>query len=325
MPTTTKITSTPPLKTPKSQKNPNNPNKPQVIFFGNGPLAASTLEILSQHTDIIFHARTKSDLDTVIALKTASHSSHTPIYGVLASFGVLIRQNILELFEPEGIINLHPSLLPRYRGASPIESAILAGDTTFGVSLMKLAPAMDAGDIYYQASIDLSLSSPLNPNHPYPPQKSQVYTILAHLGATWLAQNLTHLPKPTPQAHQSATFTQKFTTAMSPLNPIKQPADALERQIRAFQDFPKSKITLFGVECTVLSARIFPSTSLKNPLISLSDWQNTPIDAPYITAKGRLFLLKCQNNTALELISLQPANRQPMSAASFYNGYGRNH
>lgn len=97
---------------------------PKVIVFGNGPLADATLKILREHTDVIFHARAKADLAEAARLK----QKFPKAFGILASFGVIIRPVFLKLFEPEGILNLHPSLLPKYRGASPIESAILAGD-----------------------------------------------------------------------------------------------------------------------------------------------------------------------------------------------------
>ena len=124
--------------------NPAQPDQPravspahQVIFFGNGPLADAALATLSAAPgiEIIFHARTPADLTTVTNLKR----QHPAAFGILASFGVLIKPDLLQLFEPTGILNLHPSLLPAYRGASPIESAILAGDTDFSYSIMKLA------------------------------------------------------------------------------------------------------------------------------------------------------------------------------------------
>lgn len=121
----------------------------KIIFFGNGPLADNTLKILDQHTDVIFHAHTKDDLAAVAELKRQNPDA----YGVLASFGVLIKRDLLELFEPEGILNLHPSKLPQYRGAAPIETAILDGATDFSYSIMKLVRAMDAGPIYHQATL----------------------------------------------------------------------------------------------------------------------------------------------------------------------------
>ena len=110
---------------------PQKTSQPKVIFFGNGPLADTTLTTIKDHVHLVFHARTKSDLSQVIELKKQNPDA----YGILASFGVLIKSDVLELFEPTGILNLHPSLLPQYRGASPIESAILAGDTDFSYSI----------------------------------------------------------------------------------------------------------------------------------------------------------------------------------------------
>ena len=101
--------------------------KKKIIFFGNGPLADYALKKLEQRFEIIFHARDKADLDEVCRIKAETLEAH----GILASFGVIIPGAVLKLFEPEGILNIHPSLLPLYRGASPIESAILDGDDDF--------------------------------------------------------------------------------------------------------------------------------------------------------------------------------------------------
>ena len=121
----------------------------KIIFFGNGPLAEHALRVLEKKFEVVFHAKERADLETVKKLKV----SHKELHGVLASFGVMIKSDVLELFEPEGILNIHPSLLPLYRGATPIESAILNGDTEFSVSVMKLVSAMDAGPIYYQTTL----------------------------------------------------------------------------------------------------------------------------------------------------------------------------
>ena len=124
-------------------------NREKIVFFGNGPLANYALKILEQQFEIVFHARNKADLDEVCRLKKEDPDLH----GILASFGVMVPVSVLELFESEGILNIHPSLLPAYRGASPIESAILDGDDEFSVSVMKLVKAMDAGPIYYQTPL----------------------------------------------------------------------------------------------------------------------------------------------------------------------------
>ena len=215
----------------------------KFIFFGNGPLAEATLNQLltAENLELVFHAKTKDDLAEVARLK----QKNPEIKGILASFGVLIKSDLLELFEPEGILNLHPSLLPLYRGASPIESAILNGDQDFSVSIMKLVKASE-------------LSSNL-------PEKSEVYQKLATIGANWLIEHLDSLPKPTLQDDEKATFTTKFDKSDSNLFLSELSATAALNRIRAFQGFPKSKLQIHGHECIILKAHIETEQS-NNPL-----------------------------------------------------------
>ena len=272
----------------------------QVIFFGNGPLADAALATLSDAPgiEIIFRARTPADLTTVTNLKR----QHPAAFGILASFGVLIKPDLLQLFEPTGILNLHPSLLPAYRGASPIESAILAGDTDFSYSIMKLARRLDAGPIYHQATLtDLPLD------------KSAVYEALASAGAAWLAEHLNHLPTPIPQDDTHATYTAKLDKSMSQLHPERDSADQVLRQIVAYQGYPKPKYTFFGHECIILSAHLAPSSELPNSPL-------TP-GTPTITST-RALLLPCVTG-ALVIERLQPTDKAPMLASAFLNGYAK--
>lgn len=259
--------------------------KEKIIFFGNGLLADASLEVLRKNCEVIFHAKRKDDLGTVKKLKEA----HPEIYGVLASFGVVIKDDILELFEPEGILNIHPSLLPLYRGASPIETAILNGDTAFSVSIMKLAHAMDAGPIYWQTTLkDLPLD------------KAEIYRALATTGAKWVAKNLTCLPEPVEQDNKKATFTKKINKAMAKIDPDRETADEILRKIVAFQGFPKTKYSFFGISCIILKAHII----------------NAGDTAPLI--------LKCCGAQNIAIDYLQPENRKPMDVKSFLNGYSKN-
>ena len=261
----------------------------KFIFFGNGPLAEATLNQLltAENLELVFHAKTKDDLAEVARLK----QKNPEIKGILASFGVLIKTDLLELFEPEGILNLHPSLLPLYRGASPIESAILNGDQDFSVSIMKLVKAMDAGPIYYQTTIKASeFSSNL-------PEKSEIYQKLATIGANWLIEHLDSLPKPTLQDDEKATFTAKFDKTDSNLSLSELSATAALNRIRAFQVFPKSKLQIQGFECIILKAHVETKKS------------NNPLSFP------------CQDGNFLIIDQLQPASKKPMDAKSFINGY----
>lgn len=253
-----------------------------VIFFGNGPLADYTLETLKQHVNIIFHARTKEDLETVKELKTKNPKAH----GILASFGVMIKSDVLGLFEPEGILNIHPSLLPKYRGASPIESAILNGDKDFSVSIMKLVKAMDAGPIYYQETLKA-----------LPFCKDEIYKALATAGAEWLVNNLEHLPEPQPQDDKEATFTVKFDKSLSYLDPTNHTADELYRQVVAYTNYPKSKYEFYNKECIILEAEV------SNTETSVS--------------------IKCKDGKFLSITKIQPAGKKPMDAKSFLNGYAK--
>ena len=286
------------MKTSPAQPQQPRPASPahQVIFFGNGPLADAALATLSAAPgiEIIFHARTPADLATVAALKR----QHPAAFGILASFGVLIKPDLLQLFEPTGILNLHPSLLPAYRGASPIESAILAGDTDFSYSIMKLARRLDAGPIYHQATLT---NLPLD--------KSAIYEALASAGAAWLAAHLNHLPTPTPQDDAHATYTAKLDKSLSQLHPERDPADLVLRQIIAYQGYPKPKYQFFGHTCIIRTAHLAPSLTNSTP------------GTPLITPNHQL-LLPCAAG-ALIIDQLQPAGKAPMSARAFLNGYAK--
>ena len=253
-----------------------------IIFFGNGPLADYALAVIKRECQVIFHARRKEDLEEVCRLKRENPEVH----GVLASFGVMIPVRVLELFEPEGILNVHPSLLPLYRGASPIESAILAGDSDFSVSVMKLVKAMDAGPIYYQTTLkDLPLC------------KDDIYKALAETGAEWIVKNLSNLPKPVLQDDTKATFCGKMDKSMSLLTPEKDSAETTLRKIVAYQGYPKPKYAFFGQNCIVLDAHVLKS------------------------GEKAVLELPCADGQILAIDRLQPEGRKPMEAKAFLNGY----
>lgn len=270
--------------------------KPKIIFFGNGPLADFALAVLAPAVDILFHARTKADLEQVAILK----KQHPDAHGVLASFGVLIKSDLLELFEPEGILNLHPSLLPKYRGASPIETAILAGDNEFSYSIMKLVRAMDAGPIYHQAIIsDLPLD------------KSAIYQGLATAGAEWLLANLNQLGTPTAQDDTRATYTTKLDKSQSLLKPDQSSAAEVLRQIIAYQDFPKPKYVFYNKTCIILKAHLVDTTRVLCDASVTTEMRNSPL------------MLKCADRNFVAIDLLQPEGKKPMDAVSFLNGYAK--
>lgn len=181
-------------------------------------------------------------------------SSLSPVAGVLVSYGKIIPQSVIDLFTP-GIINVHPSLLPQYRGPSPIESAITHGDEETGVSIMQLSKAMDAGPVYSQ------VTHPLNGTE----TKPVLYDTLAKLGIEELLRVLPSILDnsliPQPQDNDKASYCQLLTKADGVLDPHSQTAAEAEQRIRAFTDFPKTRLVVDGTSLIITKAHVAPNPS----------------------------------------------------------------
>ena len=211
--------------------------------------------------------------------------------GVLVSFGRIIPQEIIDLFTP-AIVNVHPSLLPKYRGSSPIESAILNGDEKTGVSLMKLSKEMDAGDVYSQEEIELLKTE----------TASDLYKTCGEIGAEMLVRDLPKIIsgeiKGRKQDDSQAEYCQLLKKSDALLSQDEQTAEQAEQQIRAFEIFPKSKIKLGEHLIIVKSAKVVSS----NP-------ENSPLT------------LKFAEGTFLKIERLITPNGKETTAESFENGY----
>jgi methionyl-tRNA formyltransferase len=164
------------------------------------------------------------------------------------AYGRIIPKDIIDLF-PGGIINIHPSLLPKYRGPTPIEQAILDGADETGTSIMRLVPEMDAGPVYAQQKISLTGKE----------SKFELAEKLLSIGGELLIKHLPHvLEKPenfTPQNGSLATYTMLITKEEGVINWSK-PAKQIEREVRAYQGWPKSQAEIFGHEVIVTQARV---------------------------------------------------------------------
>jgi len=211
-----------------------------------------------------------------------------PVTGVLSSYGKIIPQAIIDLFEP-GIINIHPSLLPKYRGPSPIESAIANGDKKTGVSIMRLNAAMDAGPLYAQATYELTGTE----------TQPELYDTLARFGSELLIK---HLPKIIDGSLQpfeqsgTATYSHLIKKEDSSIDVSKLSAKKIEQKIRAHLLFPKTKLELFNQ--TVIITKAHVSSEKTSDLDQLcKDGQFLVID-----------------------ILIGPSGRQ-MSGKDFLNGY----
>jgi methionyl-tRNA formyltransferase len=211
-----------------------------------------------------------------------------PAAGVLISYGKIIPQAIIDLFTP-GIINLHPSLLPQYRGPSPIESAIKSGDDKTGVSVMQLSAKMDAGPVYAVKEYPLAGTE----------TRPELYHALAVTGTNLLLETLPNILtglQPTPQDESRATYCPLLQKTDAWLDLAHLSAAQAERNIRAHLGFPKSKITIAGHEVVVTKAHV-------------SDTQKTPLD------------LACQDGVFLSIDKLIAPSGRSMNATAFINGY----
>ncbi len=167
---------------------------------------------------------------------------------VVAAFGLLLPQAVIDL-PPHGCINVHASLLPRYRGAAPIPAAILNGDAHTGITLMRLDAGMDTGPIIAQASL------PIQPDDTTGTLSARLAELGAQLTAAilprWLAGEIT----PQPQDETQATLAPKLNKDDGRLDWSK-PAVELERRVRAFSPWPGTFTTWNSKLLRILSVQV---------------------------------------------------------------------
>jgi len=166
---------------------------------------------------------------------------------VVAAFGQILRPHVLYL-PPRGSLNVHASLLPRWRGASPIQHAILAGDETTGVTLMQMDEGLDTGAMYIQESLNI------DPRE----TAATLHDRLAELGAGMLSRHLEDILdgrlSPVPQDDVGFTYAPMIRKEAGEID-WRQDADSLDRHVRAMTPWPGAFTWWSGVPLKVLSAR----------------------------------------------------------------------
>lgn len=216
--------------------------------------------------------------------------------GVLVAYGKIVSQAVIDHFE-HGIINIHPSLLPKYRGSTPIESAILDGAKMTGVSIMQLASEMDAGPVFVQKEVELNGSE----------TKEQLARDLNLVGAEILVENLELIMDSKLQPTQQIgdiTICKKISKTDGAIDTELSAIQVL-REVRAYSGWPKSHLHYKDIDIIILEART-------------SDIRATKKDALEIV-NGQL-VLGCKDSS-IEIVRLQIAGKKPMDAKSFINGY----
>jgi methionyl-tRNA formyltransferase len=169
---------------------------------------------------------------------------------VVCAFGALIKEPLLSDFE---LLNVHPSLLPRWRGAAPVERAIMAGDEQTGVSIMRVTEGLDSGPVC------LAQAEPIRPDDDY----GTLAARLQDLGATLLVRALDERPPFVEQAEDGATYAEKITAADRTLDP-EAPAEVNERVVRALHPHIGARLPLHdGTFLGVHRARVGDDGSLE--------------------------------------------------------------
>lgn len=185
-------------------------------------------------------------------------------------------------------VNVHGSLLPRWRGASPVEHAILSGDAETGVTIQIMEEELDAGPILAQKSLAVS------PRATTPELKEQ----LCRLGAELLVATLKAPLHPISQPIEGVTFCAKLTREDGRVDPATRPAKEIDRRVRALNPWPGVTVTIEGQTLKLLATSLEP--------------QNDS------------FPLPCAQGTTLHLVTVQPAGRKAMTGAEWSRGRQRN-
>lgn len=287
-----------------------------IVFFGTEDFSLYSLRALVEAGFNIVAVITKPDSrrgrsNKLIrpAVKQFASQHHIPVWqpnrlkdiisdiknitpqptGVLVSYGKIIPQTVIDLFQP-GIVNIHPSLLPKYRGPSPIESAIANRDKITGVTIMQLEQAMDAGPIYYQETYPLDFTE----------TQPELYQALGQLGAQLLTQKLPDIIngilQPIPQDNSRATYCSLLSKDDSRLDPQQLTADQIEAKIRAHLTYPRSRLKIGQYDLIITKAYI-------------TQKPETPLD------------IKCTDGKYLSIDELIAPSGKTISANAFLRGY----
>lgn len=218
---------------------------------------------------------------------------------VVVAYGLMLPQVVLDT-PRYGCINVHGSLLPRWRGAAPIQRALWAGDAQTGVAIMAMELGLDSGPVLASASLPISAED----------TSASLYDKLAELGPQALLSCLHQLPaqlaQAQPQDPSLVTYAHKLTKEEAQLD-WQQPAAVLERWVRAFNPWPICwLLTASGETVKIWRSSAESSTSRAQPgTILAADKHGIVVQ----TASG-----------ALRLLELQPPGKKPMAAADFLNG-----
>jgi methionyl-tRNA formyltransferase len=309
----------------------------KIIFMGSPDFAVPSLEALvaAGHEIVAAYAqppraagRGKAERKTAVheraeqlgievrtprtlrdARQQAEFSALDADFAVVAAYGLILPREILEA-PKAGCINVHASLLPRWRGAAPIQRAILAGDAVSGVTIMRMEEGLDTGPILLERELDM-----------HGKNAGQVTEELAKLGAVALIDWLGDPTPPRPQPAEGATYASKIDKAEARIDWSK-PAGEIERQVRAFNPVPGAWFEANGERIKLLEAEI---EHIRHPRKS-----GDPAEQENLGSRLRgnhegvvlddELLIGCGEN-AIRPVRVQRGGRGPMTAGELLRGF----
>jgi len=298
----------------------------RTVFFGSGAFAVPVLEAVAAAAELSLEGvvtapprpagRRAEPAPTAVGARAATMglplltperlrdpafletlAAVRPAVGVLADYGRILPAALLDL-PPHGILNLHPSLLPRHRGATPIPAAILAGDAETGVSLFGMDPGMDTGPLV------AAERTALDPDEDAPHLEARLAQMAAALVARSIGPFLRGEIAPRPQPDVGVTLTRPLERGDGRLD-ATLPAALLERHVRALRPWPGSFLELSDGRLAVLRARVADAVAGDVPGMLVADGA----DLALATGSGRLLLLE-----------VRPAGGRPMDGAAYRRG-----
>jgi methionyl-tRNA formyltransferase len=215
---------------------------------------------------------------------------------IVAAYGLILPQAVLDI-PKYGCLNIHASLLPRWRGAAPIHRAILAGDSTTGITIMQMDAGLDTGAMLATETVTIAEND----------STGSLHDKLAALGGTMIVKTLEQITEltPVPQPEAGVTYAAKITKTEALLD-FNLPAQQLARNIRAFNPAPGAYFLAQEKIIKVWQAHVV-------------DQSGTP--AKLISADAHGIIIACQQQ-ALCITELQPAGGKRLSAAQFIAGPG---